>query len=308
MLYKILNYFSSFFLSLQKWGSAYWFTHRFITFNIVLSFTLFMKTKSILFAILLLFVLYVASAFKDPGNPPAGNTGAPAETTCQKSGCHSGGSYTGNVSITGIPDTIAPGQTYTITLNHASNAVRAGFQITCLNASNVSAGTFTAGTGSSKTTTGGRQYVRQSTPKTLSAGTTSWTFTWQAPATISSNENITFYFSTLAANGNGNKSGDNVLLGTRQTILYQEPAVGINPNTANEIQIKLYPLPAKDYLLLTMPFAQGVLTLTNMQGNQVLYMELTAQNNIPVANLPRGLYIAQINANGKMLTQKIVLD
>ncbi|OWY25400.1 T9SS C-terminal target domain-containing protein [Sphingobacteriales bacterium UPWRP_1] len=267
-----------------------------------------MKTNSLLTVLVLFFVCYIFSASKDPGNPPAGKTGAPGESTCAQTSCHNGGTFTGTVSIAGIPDTVAPNQTYTITLTQASNATRAGFQITCLNESNNACGTFTAGSGSSKTTSNSRQYVRQSSPKTLSGGTASWSFTWQAPATLTGNTNITFYFSSLAANGNGQKTGDNVLLGTQQTILYQEPAVGIEPNQNTRAQVALYPMPAKETLYLTMPYAQGTLSLYNMQGEHILTTPVTAHSQLPVGNLPRGMYIAQIKTEHTQTSRKIILE
>lgn len=267
-----------------------------------------MRKKTLLSVCVLFFICYVFSAAKDPSNPPTGKTGAPGETTCAQSSCHNGGTFVGTVSIAGIPDTVAPGQNYTITLTQASNATRGGFQITCLNSSNNACGTFTAGSGSSKATSNNRQYIRQSTPKTLSGGSTSWSFTWQAPTTLTGDTNITFYFSSLAANGNGNKTGDNVLLGTHQTILYQEPAVGIEPNNVAEEQILLYPSPAKDWLYITMPLAKGLLTLYNMQGEVLLTSEVGTHNRISVAQLPKGMYVAKINAGNKTHTQKIILE
>ncbi|MEO6040037.1 MAG: choice-of-anchor V domain-containing protein, partial [Saprospiraceae bacterium] len=111
----------------------------------------------------------LTSTLRNPNNPPLGNTGAPSETTCQKSGCHASvGNFTGTVSLSGLPDTVAPDQTYMVTLTQTSNAVKAGFQLTCLDAANTKCGTLTAGAGSSLGTLSSRQYVRQSAAKTLS--------------------------------------------------------------------------------------------------------------------------------------------
>ena len=152
----------------------------------------------------------LSSTIKDPSNPPTGNTGAPNETTCAQAGCHNGGTYVGTVAVTGLPDTVVANTTYTITLTNTSNAIRAGFQMVCLDALNAQCGTFTAGTGTSIGLVGSKQYVRQSQVKIMSAGSTSWTYTWKAPATLA-NSPITFYFVSLAANGDGGTSSDNVL-------------------------------------------------------------------------------------------------
>lgn len=74
----------------------------------------------------------LSSTIKDPSDPPMGNTGAPGETTCAQTGCHSGGVYTGTVALTGVPDTVTANTSYTLTLTNTSNAPRAGFQLVCL--------------------------------------------------------------------------------------------------------------------------------------------------------------------------------
>jgi hypothetical protein len=120
---------------------------------------------------------------RDPGNPPISTSGAPAENNC--GACHTGGNYTGKVEIDGIPTTVTPNKAYTITLTNTSNAVRSGFQVTCIDGSDAKCGTFTNGTGTSIANSNllNRQYIRQSAFKTLTNGSTSWTFTWTAPAT-----------------------------------------------------------------------------------------------------------------------------
>ncbi len=116
-------------------------------------------------------------------------------------------------------------QSYTVTLLHSSNAVRAGFQLTCLDNNNAKCGTLTSSTGTSIGNNNllVRQYIRQSTPKNLSNGAASWTFTWKAPGTAAGNL-AKFYFTSLAANGNGNNNGDNVLVGTK-TVVFPDNSV-----------------------------------------------------------------------------------
>ena len=132
--------------------------------------------KSTFLSLLLLSVWYIStSSRKDPNNPPLARTGAPGETTCGASGCHSGGTFTGTVTISGIPDTISANTSYSVTLTNTSNAVRAGFQLTCLDSLNAKCGSLTNGTGTStgSQSSTGRQYIRQSAPKALSNGAAS---------------------------------------------------------------------------------------------------------------------------------------
>jgi len=265
-----------------------------------------MKIKSLTVAAVL-FAAWnmLTGSVRDPNNPPAGRTGAPGETTCAASGCHSGGNYTGTVSISGIPDTITANQSYAITLTHASNAVRAGFELTCLDNANVKCGTLTAGTGTSVATSGGRQYVRQSAPKTLSNGSTSWSFTWKAPASISGNQ-ATFYFASLAANGNGKNTGDNPLLGTKSIVLL--PTVAAHePDNAGLAGV--YPAVATDVLNVELLQGEkGRLSVFDMQGKVVLQSDLAQNNRLDISRLGKGLHIAQIIVGGKTVVKKFVVE
>ncbi len=265
-----------------------------------------MKIKSLTVA-LALFATWnmLTGSMRDPNNPPAGRTGAPGETTCAASGCHSGGTYTGTVAISGIPDTITANQSYTITLTHTSNAVRAGFELTCLDNANAKCGTLTAGTGTSLATSGGRQYVRQSAPKTLSNGSTSWTFTWKAPASISGNQ-ATFYFASLAANGNGKNTGDNPLLGTKNIVLL--PTVAAHePDNAGLANV--YPVAANDVLNIDLlQGSKGRLNVFDMQGKMEMQVDLVQNNQLNISQLEKGLYIAQIAIDGKTVVKKFVVE
>lgn len=258
-------------------------------------------------AILVSALLLLSNTRRDPNNPPAGRTGAPGETTCGASGCHSGGSYTGTVGISGVPDTVAPNTTYTITLTNTSNAVRAGFELTCLDGSNAMCGTLIAGSGCSiGSGTGGRKYARQSSPKLLSNGSTSWTFTWKSPASASSNV-ATFYFVSLCANNNNQKTGDNPILATKPVVFNTITPV-VEP--ANEAKVKIYPtVLTKGTLNIELLEAMsGKLILLDAQGKQVLESTLSNTNNLNISNLPKGMYIANITADGKTAVKKLIVE
>lgn len=267
-----------------------------------------MNPKIILFS----FVVFISwhgltSAKRDPNNPPVSRTGAPSETTCAASGCHSGGTFTGTVSISGIPDTVQPNQVYPITLTNSSNASKAGFELVCLDGANANCGTLATASGvsignSSSGATSGRRYARQSSPHTLSNGTTSWTFNWTAPASLTNN-NITFYYASLAANGNGQKSGDNVLLGTKSTVL--ATPVGITTPTA-ESGIKIFPTDVNDRLFVTLPKGENAsIALFDLQGKQIISQNFEDETFLDLEPLTTGIYIAYIQMNGKTFSQKI---
>lgn len=242
----------------------------------------------------------------NPSNPPLGRTGAPGETTCMAAGCHSGGTFTGSVGLSGLPDTVVANQTYSLTLTNTSNAVRAGFQLTCLDAANIKCGTLTTAAGVNVATSGGRQYARQLTPKTLSGGSASWTFSWKAPATLAV-DSLKFYFVSLAANGNNNNSGDNVLISTKKVNFRALTSDVTDPEAASRVRI--YPNPAKDVVRVALQeAASGQLSLFDNSGRRVLQQTLDADTALDVAQLPAGLYTAEIRFDGRIAHKQLVIE
>jgi hypothetical protein len=254
-----------------------------------------MKKYQLLPILFLGFILVMSSAKQNPANPPTGNTGAPGETTCAKSGCHAGGTYAGSVTITGLPDTVVANMTYPITITNTSNAVRAGFQMTCMQSTDAACGTFTTAAGVNIGTGSGRQYPRQSTPKALSGGSAAWTFDWKAPATLT-NPQIRFYFSTLCANGNGNTSGDNVLVGA-DTVVLRATSANNEPITQSWYQYEQQ----NNQLRITLTQSgKGQLEIFGLNGMSQMTETLASDQLISTGHLPSGIYIAKVAAGGKM--------
>lgn len=253
---------------------------------------------------LLAFWLFLTGSLRDPNNPPTGRTGAPGETTCGAAGCHSGGVYTGTVEITGIPDTIIPEGAYTITLTQTSNAIRGGFELTCLDNSNAKCGAFTTGAGTSIGNASGRQYIRQSAPKTLSNGSTSWTFSWKAPVSASGNA-ATLYFVSLAANGNGKNTGDNVLQASKKVVFQ---SVVATKEESEATWVNLYPSPVRDVLNIDLSqHFSGQLSVFDLNGNLVMQQALNQHNRFDVSGLSGGVYLAQVRVEGKTTEKKFVV-
>ena len=249
----------------------------------------------------------LTNSMLNPNNPPTGKTGAPGETTCATTDCHTGGVFQGMVSISGIPDTVVPNQTYTITLTNTSNAVKAGFQMTVWDGANAMCGTFTTGTGVSiGSGAAGKKYARQSSPKTLTGGSTSWTFSWKAP-TASSGNKATFYFVSLCANNNGGKTGDNVVQGTKTVVLKSTSAAN---EPAVEAAVKFFPtLVQQNTLNIELLDAEkGEISVFDMNGKMVLQQKLSNVNVLNVNDLPKGIFTARIVADGKIATRKFVVE
>jgi hypothetical protein len=137
--------------------------------------------------------------------------------------CHSSGSFSPeiNLSITNEEGTAVtsyiPGETYLLeyaVAGTSGNPLAFGFQSTALSDENANSGTFAnPGTQAqletvSNTSVTARSIVEHSSPS--SSGT--WLVEWIAPSAF--NGNVTFYYSGVAANGNGVASGDGYIGGS----------------------------------------------------------------------------------------------
>lgn len=249
------------------------------------------------------------STTRNPSNPPTPATNAPGEKTCsQQVGCHTGGNFTGNIDITGINGPIVPGTTYDITVKLSSSCSRAGFMMTALDGANAKAGTFVAGSGSNVTTNNAnkRQYIRQSSVKTLSSGSTSWTYKWTAPTSLTSGDSVSFYTAVLAANGNGGTSGDNALAITK-TFKF-DTSTSVDGNGAN-VSFEIYPNPASSTLnILLAGGTQGTLSLYDLQGKLVKHQLVRNNERVDVSQLQAGVYNATLRTGQASKTIKLVIQ
>ncbi|MCC6537630.1 MAG: hypothetical protein IT162_08785 [Bryobacterales bacterium] len=161
------------------------------------------------------------------GGPPVRRSGAPNEQTCAAVGCHTG---TGNPFNTGIEmnfgaggATYTPGGarvTFTMTLPTASIY---GFQMSARvasDAANLQAGTFTPATGQAVLCADGGERpasgCRAATPieylqhNDSALRSNAVTIQWTPPATNVGN--VTIYVAANSANGNGQPSGDRIMV------------------------------------------------------------------------------------------------
>ena len=263
-----------------------------------------MKIKNLLFAFSLFTLWYMTTAL-NPGSPPNASTGAPGEKTCFQAGCHNGGTQTGTIAFTGLPTEVEAGKAYTITATCTSAAAKAGgFQLTVLDGTNVKSGKLTAGTNQNVSSSGGKEYVRQSKVGAYASTKLSYTFTWTAPD-ASANPNITFYTAFLLGNGNGNDNGDNVATG-KQTVTFKSVATN---DPVLEKAMTLYPNPTTEQLNITLADNDGAkFTLSNQAGQVLISSTLDSKNTFDVANFARGIYFAKVKVGNKQAVKKVVLQ
>ncbi|HEX8560716.1 MAG TPA: PQQ-dependent sugar dehydrogenase [Pyrinomonadaceae bacterium] len=161
--------------------------------------------------------------------PPAGFTRAPGELDC--SDCHTTPAQSTGTITLGVPDRYTPGQTYDITVTHATadpTRVRWGFEMTALDGADQKAGSFAPADDLTRVVNGegpfpSREYVEHTSKGTFpgrqdGAG---WTFRWTAPAEDVGP--VTFYVAGNQANGDGGSSGDNIYFSFASST-YQAPA------------------------------------------------------------------------------------
>jgi uncharacterized repeat protein (TIGR01451 family) len=169
--------------------------------------------------------------------PPAGYTHAPGELDC--SDCHTTPAQSSGTLKLTAPQKYTPGQTYDVTVTHASadpTRVRWGFELTALDGADRKAGTLAPADDLTQVVEGqgpfpARQYAEHTQKGTFSGqqnGAT-WTFRWTAPAEDVGA--VTFYAAGNQANGDGNSSGDNIYF-TFSAATYQAPGPGFSLTVA----------------------------------------------------------------------------
>lgn len=276
-------------------------------------------------SILLLFIVFAANSWyhiptvhSNESQPPKGRTGAPGETTCAITGCHTGAAInSGNgsvaVNFNSGGSTYQPGQTYNMSVTVSSvGASRWGFEMVALNSSNQSVGTF-IGDVNQNTATGNannRNYVYH---KNAPNGNSPHTFNFQWTAPASAEGNITFYAIGNGGNDNGNDTGDLIYTTTRTISLN----VGVQEVEAGSSLLNVYPNPAADQLQLSYTLDQNAdvqISLCDLAGRTVLTLDNAQQSagthtqSLATNELPNGIYLAKISYHNQAYLQKIIIS
>jgi len=253
---------------------------------------------------------------------PASSSGAPGETDCTRSGCHStfaANSGPGNIEISFENDltNYTPGATYTIevAVNHAY-LTRFGFELVALDGQDQNAGTLLPiDNVSNQVITGygnmaSRKYMTYTYESTQAkiAGQGKWTFKWTAPAVDKGK--ITFYAAGIAANNNGNDAGDHCY--TQKTTLSSLNSVETNA------ELSVYPNPASEMINLSYTLendAQVKVELLNALGQKMQELDLGYQTaatySLPfslVKEYGKGVYFIRLIENEKVSVKKLMLS
>lgn len=246
-------------------------------------------------AILVVYVLFTNYA----AAPPNGSTNAPFNGFCTD--CHSSSSaLNGTVSISGLPQEVAPGQLYQVRLRVKSTTgvpVLGGFEaVSVYTSTNLNAGDFistSADVGTSTST--GREYIGHRGAKQFQSDSVTWTFNWQAPPNPGSNS-ITIYYAANITNGNNRDNGDHPVSGSAVfsiTPLLQPLTAGIQNQT--DVSCK--------------GGSNGSVSLVASGGNPPYsYQWSNGNSSSNMENLSAGDYQATVTDNdGSMITIPVVI-
>jgi hypothetical protein len=254
---------------------------------------------------------------------PAGHTGAPGETTCNTSGCHTGSPVLENdpnIMFNAVSPSFTsgytPGTLYNVIVN-AGNAPRHGFQLTALDAQGNNAGTLALGAGTNAdfealSSANGRQYIGHKD----ATGRSAWTFKWTAPAS----GDVYFYLAVNNSNNDNTNSGDQIRQRTykltRSSFTDITYSVGITEvKNADEAGINVFPNPVSDVMNISYAISGETVKadIYNLNGQLVkpLFQEQAdghATHSIPMNNeLATGIYLVRFGVGEQVYFKKILV-
>lgn len=229
---------------------------------------------------------------------PQAVTKAPGESGQNCGACHSGGNFNSAITLTvkdtdgNVVNSYKPGQNYQleVKVTGQNNPRSFGFQMVSLSDSgNKDMGNWSdLGQRVKSITLLQRKYLVQSSAKMDGI----FTATWKAPSADTSN--ISFYYSGLAINLNGNTNGDSPVSGK----LTLTPGSTSTQSDDNLLSIVLYPNPVQDILYLSCPYELNEVKVYNLKGQKVLQQQSNLQEGITVQHLLPGPYLIEVAGKG----------
>lgn len=247
---------------------------------------------SLLMAIPVALFTLVAFTSGQPGQ----FSGSPGDGGSNCTACHAPGSnYGGTPALTSVPTFYNAGQNYDLNLAiNGSSVSKFGFNITAEDVNGVKIGSWTA---NSANGTRSRSDGSGLTHTSGGSSSNNWNIRWTAPAT--NQGPVTFYYSTMQANGaNGNRN-DHTVTGQSTQVL--------NNVQDNITAFNLYPTVANQSINIQLgQLEQATLTIYSLHGQLISSSLITNNQSIDINHLATGNYIAQISSNGDSTTQQFI--
>ena len=273
--------------------------------------------KKIYFTSLLFSVLSLGS-IKLSAYPGGSNFGANYSgltgTTCNTSGCHTGGAVNsgpGNVVITtNIPASgYVWGETYqiTVTVNSGgTNGVLYGFACSAAkDGTTILTGGFESADGTTLIKSGGNYIVHNTAIAGNGNPSHAFTFNWTAP--VGGTGSVKFYAAGNSANGNGSNSGDQIYNGT--LTVTEMPGFGLTESIISAFN--LYPNPASEFVNVNIPegLLDSQIRLMDITGKTIVSQQLN-QNivQLDINLIPAGMYVVEILKDGKSYTSRLIKE
>lgn len=272
-----------------------------------------MKTRSLLYSLMIAGVLAITSFVLYPTGSPGGKTGSPGDGGSTCTDCHAGsantvsGWITTNIPVSGY----VPGQTYTITASAThSGAQKYGFELTAEDlAANKKGTIIITDAAQTKKVNSNSAVTHTSGGTTPAGGGKTWSFDWTAPA--SGTGTVRFYGAFNAANGDGNNTGDVIYLSSASVF---EATTGITDNVAGSVPVKVFPNPFADFIEVSAGTLENPVSsfrISSMDGRTV-YSEnemITGNQEVRIdaAGFPKGVYVLSAHfSNGQKASYKLV--
>ncbi len=238
---------------------------------------------------LLTLVVFCFVMLSNKGGRNAPASGAPIDGGIYCNQCHSGGTFSPEVSVNlidvdgNITNSYAPNTQYTIQIlgTEADNKPKSyGFQLVMLDTlTNAQAGSFDSlGTNVRKATFKERDYLMQSTPRADGVFTAKWT------SPDKSTGGIKAYVAILGINDNGNTNGDKSAINTFE---FNENIIS-KSDDLSLLSFNFYPNPAQGYLIV-----DGPKQITILDHNGRIINTFDTNSNIKIADLNSGVYFIQ---------------
>jgi len=267
------------------------------------------KLIKIIFFLFICFALS-KSVFSKLNGSPGAKTNSPTDgNDCTV--CHSGTANTGNGSVsinTNIPSNgYTPGQTYSIDVQISQSSInRFGFEITSEenNFGSGKIGSFGITDPNSTKFTNNNNAITHKQTGITGNGARTWNMNWTAPTTNNSG-GVIFYVSAIAANGNGNSSGDEIYTTSRG---FSEATSTVN-NEVSDIKVFLN-ISNNDIMINSNnPVLISDLKIYDVSSKLVYnkkntYLPALIKNNL----FNPGIYILKMQTSkGKNIQEKIIL-
>ncbi len=256
-----------------------------------------MKKNYFFKSFMLLIPVLAITLMANSGGKTGAFSGSPGDSGNSCTSCHGGGNFGASVSVTtNIPVTGYELNTnYTITVNNNSSASRHGFQLTAeKNTDNTKVGSFTA--------SGDVQVVNSGTHVThTNPNQNSWQFTWTSPSTDQGR--VTFFAASVAANGNGQFTGDQVVTGDSGSV----SSLAIEAEAF--LNFSMYPNPSSDFLTVQLPSGTDIaqVGVYDYTGRLMVSQKVTQQSNtVDVKDLSNGLYVVKVKSASKLAAKQFI--